>query len=106
MSTWGPQRELFELARRRLVATDPEPAAARLARQSRWNPRNGRAREPDAPAPFFVGRDAELRALRAALEDRASLTIVHVRGDSGLGKTALVKRFLDEVKSPAQGSES
>ncbi|MEZ4361392.1 MAG: protein kinase [Kofleriaceae bacterium] len=50
----------------------------------------------------FAGRDTELRRLRAALEpiakdDRAAVAVV--RGPSGLGKTALVTRFLDYVRA-------
>jgi len=52
-----------------------------------------------AAAPTFVGRDRELAALRAALADtRASGGVtVFVRGASGMGKSALIRHFLDEV---------
>ena len=50
---------------------------------------------PARSAPF-VGREAHLSALRSAYlatrEGRA--VIVHLRGTSGMGKTALVRRFL------------
>lgn len=57
---------------------------------------------PRALAPaagrLFVGREQELRELRAGLADlqagRPATTYVH--GQSGIGKTHLVERFLDE----------
>jgi serine/threonine protein kinase/tetratricopeptide (TPR) repeat protein len=46
----------------------------------------------------FVGRRGELDALRAAFRDSAnSATIVAVEGESGVGKTALVRRFVQSV---------
>jgi tetratricopeptide (TPR) repeat protein len=53
----------------------------------------------------FVGRDRELARLRDALAasrvGRHSVTVL-VRGLSGMGKTALVRRFLDEVREDPQ----
>jgi hypothetical protein len=50
-----------------------------------------------AAAPF-VGRAGELEALRRAHADsRRRGVAVFVRGDSGMGKSQLVRRFLDEV---------
>jgi tetratricopeptide (TPR) repeat protein len=48
----------------------------------------------------FIGREPQLAALRAALDDsRAGKTVIaFVRGRSGMGKTALVQRFLDEAR--------
>ncbi len=47
----------------------------------------------------FVGRRAELGVLHTALADsRTAAVTVLVEGPSGLGKTALVRRFLDEVR--------
>ena len=52
-----------------------------------------------AAAPF-IGRESELRSLRdafsAAQEGRA--VEVHVHGTSGIGKTALVRHFLEELR--------
>jgi serine/threonine protein kinase len=54
---------------------------------------------PTAGEAPFVGRaphlDALRRAFRAMKEGRS--VAVHVRGASGMGKTALVRRFLDEI---------
>lgn len=51
-----------------------------------------------APEPLFVGREDEIHALSQALADcqsgRPVCTIVH--GESGIGKTALVRRFVDQ----------
>ena len=44
----------------------------------------------------FVGRAAERAALHRALAARRALTVV-VQGDSGVGKTALVRAFSDEA---------
>jgi hypothetical protein len=47
----------------------------------------------------FVGRDAELTALGAALEDARAghARFVVVRGESGVGKSALVRRFVEAL---------
>jgi tetratricopeptide (TPR) repeat protein len=53
-----------------------------------------------AQAAPFVGRDGELQALRdafAAASGGRTVTVA-VHGPSGVGKTALVRRFLDEVR--------
>ncbi len=56
-----------------------------------------RQRVHDA-SDVFVGRRAELGSLHAALADsRRGAVAVFVEGPSGLGKSALVKRFLDEL---------
>jgi hypothetical protein len=49
--------------------------------------------------PGFVGRTRELGALRAALADvrRAHPVAVQIEGESGVGKSALMRRFLDEI---------
>jgi hypothetical protein len=50
-------------------------------------------------APPFVGRVAELDELRAAFDATrdGQATTVYVRGESGVGKTALVRCFCDEL---------
>ena len=49
----------------------------------------------------FTGRDAELEALEATLEPlaRGRASIAVVRSPSGIGKTALVSRFLERVRA-------
>lgn len=49
--------------------------------------------------PPFVGRHRELEALETALKTarRGAATAVYVHGPSGIGKSALVQRFLDRV---------
>lgn len=58
-------------------------------------PRSG-GRQP------FVGRRAQLDVLRSAhaLTTAGEAAVVHVRGKSGMGKTALVRRFLSTLDSP------
>ncbi|MEO7330554.1 MAG: AAA family ATPase, partial [Minicystis sp.] len=63
----------------------------------------GNAREPragSAEAPF-IGRSAQLAALREALskaEQGAAVTVL-LRGRSGMGKSALMQRFLGEIRA-------
>jgi hypothetical protein len=47
----------------------------------------------------FVGRGAELEALCAAFADvqQGSALTVYVHGESGMGKSALIRRFTDEL---------
>jgi hypothetical protein len=55
----------------------------------------------DAP---FVGRTGELGELRRAFEaSRRRGMVVVVRGDSGVGKTALVRKFLAELAGDSPG---
>ncbi|HUQ02689.1 MAG TPA: protein kinase [Kofleriaceae bacterium] len=66
------------------LGREPSPATVRLREQT--------ARVP------FVGRADELERLRAALaESRHGGATCFVIGASGMGKTALVRAFLDEV---------
>jgi serine/threonine protein kinase/tetratricopeptide (TPR) repeat protein len=56
----------------------------------------------------FVGREADLERLRAA-HSQAFLgrsVVVHVRGVSGSGKTALVEAFLAEIERRAPAAEA
>jgi len=86
-----------------LLSIDPEArptAAAVVARvSSRTVP------EDDRPTPF-VGRSAELGALDAALDEVAagSAVAVFVEGESGIGKSALVKSFVDRVETRRDGA--
>ena len=49
----------------------------------------------------FVGRQGELAALRTAFDDvrRGSGVTLFVQGESGIGKSALVRHFLDDLES-------
>lgn len=51
--------------------------------------------------PDFVGRDAALDTLRAALRDLGPQTsrVVLIHGEPGVGKSRLIDRFLDEISS-------
>lgn len=62
------------------------------------------------PAPAstlrtFVGRSRHLDALADAYEtaNTGRAVTVHVHGSSGMGKTALVRRFLDELQAREEG---
>jgi hypothetical protein len=92
-----------------LLAVDPaaRPGAAeireRLVGATAPAPPRAPATTP-APiaAPLFVGRDAELAALRAAFADvRDQPLVVLVEGSSGVGKSHLVERFLDQLAHDA-----
>ncbi|MDB4966297.1 MAG: Serine/threonine-protein kinase PknA [Myxococcales bacterium] len=53
----------------------------------------------DVDAPVFVGRTTELRALDdayAAVQGGRGVT-VYIHGESGIGKTSLVRRFTEEL---------
>ena len=75
-----------------------------LARLNRVWSEPGQA--PRVPAPglprgVFVGRDAELRTLQEARDDVASSgasIAAYVHGSSGIGKTALIGRFLNHLR--------
>jgi DNA-binding CsgD family transcriptional regulator len=60
-------------------------------------------RRPDPP---FVGRSAELRALRAALDqaERGQGTVWLVAGDAGVGKTRLGSALLEEAAGRGWGT--
>jgi hypothetical protein len=51
------------------------------------------------PGPALVGREQELEILRGAFEDIRGDTpvVVTVQGESGVGKTVLVRQFTDEL---------
>jgi hypothetical protein len=50
--------------------------------------------------PPFIGRSGELVELRAAFEaSRRGAVTVHVHGESGVGKSALVRRFTEMLKA-------
>ena len=116
---------LGELLRRKLLEDPPHPlavaagapadladlAAQLLARRPELRPTEARvltALGVDAPASrlgepldAFVGRDAERRALTDAVRDvrEGRSVTVHLAGQSGMGKTALVERVLDDLEA-------
>lgn len=84
----------------RLLDRDPaqRPAAAEIRdRLESWKPHPTPPVTPALP-PRFVGRKDELDRLRTALaESRHHPVLVEVTGPSGIGKTALVRHFLEEA---------
>ncbi|MCA1665432.1 MAG: AAA family ATPase, partial [Myxococcales bacterium] len=80
-------KELYERLLRGGAATELTPRSA--------------AREA-----HFVGRRAELAALEAAWErTRAGAPVtVHVRGESGVGKSALVRHFVEKLRAANSSS--
>jgi serine/threonine protein kinase/tetratricopeptide (TPR) repeat protein len=90
----------------RLLEADPEARASAAEVLAALAPEpTGRAAEPPRPADDslrFVGRQRELDALGAALDsvrkgDGARVLIV--RGESGVGKSALVRAFLERLEA-------
>jgi serine/threonine protein kinase len=84
----------------RLLARDPStrPSGRELLERLR-----AAGAASAAPVQVFVGRNQELAALHAALYEvgeRNEPLIVHLRGKSGDGKSALVRRFRDELRVP------
>lgn len=86
----------MELLRRR--PQDRPTSAAIVARLT------SRAQTEDRPPPF-VGRLAELAVLDAALDDVAAggASTVFVEGESGIGKSSLVRSFIDRVHERRPG---
>src|SRR5204863_8788445 len=61
------------------------------------------SQQTEAPSPgdlAFVGRETETSALWTAMQEAESgrAVVVHVRGLSGAGKSALVEEFLDQIE--------
>jgi eukaryotic-like serine/threonine-protein kinase len=87
-----------------LLRCDParRPGGAEVARRLSL-PATERADRPSGP-DVFVGRREELATLRDAFGDSSRarrLVTVAVHGESGLGKSALVRTFLEELKRSA-----
>ena len=60
-----------------------------------------------APGSSFVGREAQLEQLQSAYKRAASdgrTVAVHLNGPSGMGKSALLRHFLDEVSFGRDGA--
>ena len=75
------------------------PALASLARVYRAPSTQVRAAPPEPRMPF-VGRKVPLGQLHRHLEEvrQGTTRVVHVHGPSGIGKTALARQFLAEVR--------
>jgi serine/threonine protein kinase len=85
----------------RLLERRPEqrpsaPEILSVLEASRGAPSLSPQRAPNAP---FVGRDAELGALRQAFAKAhlGEVSIVYLEGQSGAGKTALIRHFLEQI---------
>ncbi len=101
----GVPRDLNALCRD-LLRRDPEkrPSGTDVVRALKGVKGGGPAIAPAPAVPVgsspFVGREEQLEALRDAfrtLKSGRALTVA-VHGGSGMGKSALVRRFLDELK--------
>ncbi len=79
------------LARDPAARPDAQEVAGRLRRVERA------VRKESRPRPVFVGRRQEIQVLHQEF-DGQGLRVVLVQGSSGIGKTALVTRFLDELQ--------
>ncbi len=91
-----------------LLEPDPErrPSGDEvLARLGHRPPRAVTARAEMASGRLFVGREKEMAALRdtegAVTEGAPAAALVH--GPSGMGKSTLVERFLDEFRKRREG---
>ena len=79
----------------------PDPAARlrprELSRRLGLGGQPARPRTISSQSPLYVGRARELRELREAFEQvsRGACLAVCVHGESGVGKSALVKRFVE-----------
>jgi eukaryotic-like serine/threonine-protein kinase len=88
-----------ELLRRQPAA---RPSGAELLARLGASPAGGRPSSPTAAGASpsaFVGRTSERAALRRALDDsRSGPVTVLLQGESGIGKTALLRQFLDDAR--------
>jgi len=84
-----------------LLAREPEkrPPGNDVIRRLTRADRRKRVAPPEQQ--IFVGRDRELAAMRLALAKagEGETTILHLHGRSGVGKSALVGKFLHEVEA-------
>ena len=61
--------------------------------------------EPRSPQPHFFGREKELSVLETALVDTADAsepTLLLVEGESGIGKTQLIQKFLEDYRCSSE----
>ena len=92
-----PTPQLQELANA-VVLHDPDLDAARSAPRA-----NRRVLAPRRRATF-IGRDDELRALQACWDNamRGAPQLVYVAGEAGMGKTTLIRRFVEQVNATGE----
>ncbi|WP_437318439.1 serine/threonine-protein kinase [Sorangium sp. So ce385] len=99
----GERPPAHEVLRR---LSPPDGDAEGRARGEAGAPARPRAQSSATPAPGapFVGREGHLDALRGAFARARGgrATTVHIHGTSGAGKTALVRRFLDELSAAGE----
>ncbi len=95
-------KELDDLCYR-LIARDPEarPSYEELSRAFGSQPPRPPTPQIRTAGEIFVGRTAELARLREAFQtvkDGGAAQVL-VGGPSGIGKTSLIKHFLDEIQA-------
>jgi hypothetical protein len=105
-SLWAEAPECLDLLCARLLARAPEerPDLAELLQLGSGQPASARAPEPSfRPPELLLGREHELAALRAEFEETLAgrAVVMLVSGESGMGKSALVGGFLDELRKSA-----
>lgn len=86
-----------------LLARDPSdrPGAEAILRRLGAGPDRARASYPGRSAEVFVGRRRELRALESARRavEAGQPRAVFVHGASGIGKSSLIRHFLDRLQT-------
>jgi DNA-binding SARP family transcriptional activator len=82
----------------RMLTADPALAPAGAGGPRRGHDsEHARPRQLPAAVGHFVGRDAQLKALRDAAAPGGAVVISAISGTAGVGKTALAVRFAHEV---------
>jgi len=80
-------------------AASHRPAAAALWARLGRHPAQRAPSEPNGAGGGFVGRAEELARLREAhARSRTDCTIVVIEGESGIGKSTILARFVDDVR--------
>jgi hypothetical protein len=94
------QRTVLEDLCLRLMTTDPDarPSAAQARDMVAGARRTARPAASPLPKVPFVAREAELEVIRNALLDKRPQAprVVIVSGESGIGKSELMRRIIDE----------
>ncbi len=100
--TTGVPREIEDLCLRLLHPDARQrPGAAEVLEFARGSTAQVRVNVDRSPDTLFIGRKKHLDRLREAFRTSQAgrLSAVFVSGASGIGKTALVQRFLDEIRN-------